>query len=463
MSKNIDIFEEMEKEVKNIYSNSMFIGDLMPILETYKRDFYDISKRCFLTFSTRDTEIFRARYLNVASKKITFREISLDYSITRERVEQIVKACLANTKKQLINEMEKKETMSYLNLPVSRFFCNNTSLDEEELDVSINSFINCNYEVLPLYDKKKINSILMKIYKSLKRNFMNLGFSDYDYIRLIDIFKSNLSNKPILDLNISNVTYCRLLSIGISDIYSLLEVQMEYLCSNGLLTNSDLSSIYNCFGEKVDAITNIAYIDKSKKLKYLYNLDISNINLSFKTSCVLKTFDIRTLGTIIDSSNNELIRKYGLSESTINELRNTVALLTGDIDDTSAETKIKVDYQKKSLKDVDLPYSIYKKLIKNGKRSLYDVLICSDEELNEIGEDVYHSVKLLSFKIDEDFDTFSYEFDSLNLDDAYELLNKYEYEKNKIEEQILLLKSKEDKLDDRILKLNSVIKKKVKK
>jgi len=274
----------------------------------------------------------------------------------------------------------------------------------------------------------------------LKRNYFNLGFNDYDYIKLVELFKLNLSKKSILELNLSNVTYCRLVSLGLNDIYSLLEVQMEYLCVSGLLTKEDLTSIYGCFGENVGVRDEIIYVDRNKRLKYLHNLDISNINYSFKTSCALKSFNINKLGTIMDYSAYELMRKYGFSDASIKELRYSISLLVGDIEDNSNETKVNIDYKKISLKELDIPYSIYKKLSRRGKHSLYDALICSNIELKDMGEDVYHSIKLLEYKINEDSDSFNFELDYITFDEVNELLGQYEFERAKIEKQILELK-----------------------
>ena len=254
-----------------------------------------------------------------------------------------------------------------------------------------------------------------------------------------------------------------MITLGLNDIYSLIEIQMEYLCSSGLLTKEDLTSIYGCFGENVGVSSDIIYIDRNKKLKYLYNLDVSNINYSFKTSCILNTFNIKKLGTIMDYSDTELIRKYGFSDAAIKELRYSISLLVGDIEDDSNETKVKLDYKKIDLRDLDIPYSVYKKLSKNGIHNLYDALICDDIRLKDIGEDVFHTIKLLEYKINNDNDTFNYELDSITFDDASELLSKYEYEKNKINEQILELENKKARLEEKIVKLHVVMSKKQKK
>jgi len=129
MNKKANLFDELEEEIRSKYSNSMFIGDILNIFKTYYNDFYDISKNCFLTFSTRDTEIFRARYLNGISKANTFEKISSNYNLTRARVEQIVKCCIDETRRQLLEDIDIKEKNDYLSLSLDRFFSNTNDLD----------------------------------------------------------------------------------------------------------------------------------------------------------------------------------------------------------------------------------------------------------------------------------------------------------------------------------------------
>ena len=66
-------------------------------------------------------------------------------------------------------------------------------------------------------------------------------------------------------------------------------------------------------------------------------------------------------------------------------------------------------------------------------------------------------------RINNDVESFNFELDSITFDEACELLSKYEYEKNDIENQILSLKNREARLEEMIIKLNLIVSKKQKK
>ena len=109
------------------------------------------------------------------------------------------------------------------------------------------------------------------------------------------------------------------------------------------------------------------------------------------------------------------------------------------------------------MKDLNIPYTIYKKLRRNKKYTLYDVLMSDNEELKDIGDDVYQFVNLLSFKLGEENDKFKLDMDALSKEEIISLLRQYEYERNKTEEKISMLKQESEDIKDKIFLLNDAI------
>ena len=459
MEKICGFFKELDEEIHNEFKSSVFLSEIMTAYESYKYNFYNASNPTFLTFSERDTKIFRLRYDTFYREKYnySYEKIGSLFGITRARVEQILKNCLVETKKNIKKELKEFESNKYLSFPVNKLFVGDYEDDLESIEVPLSNYTNDNYEKLPYYDKKKNNSILLKIYRSLKRNYLELGLSDYDYIYFMHIVVGCLSQRKISELSLSNVTCCRLLALGLDNIYSLAEIPIEYLYDNGLLTKKDINSIYCNYGEKNIFKRNISYISRDEKIKYIRNLDINDISLSFKTSNILNVLGLNKLGIIIDLDDIELRQKYCLNDYSIRELRYSISLLVGDIEDNLDETKVKIQYDKIDLKDLNIPYTIYKKLRRNKKYTLYDVLMSDNEELKDIGDDVYQFVNLLSFKLGEENDKFKLDMDALSKEEIISLLRQYEYERNKTEEKISMLKQESEDIKDKIFLLNDAI------
>ena len=459
MEKVYDFFKELDKEIQDEFKSSIFLPEIMTLYETYKYNFYNASNPTFLMFNERDTKIFRLRYDFFYKEKYnySYEKIGKLFGITRARVEQIIKNCIEETKKNIMEDLKKFECNKYLSFPVKNLFANDYKENIEFIDFPLSSYANDNYDKLTFYDKKQSNSILLKIYRSLKRNYLDLGLSDYDYINFMHIIVGYLSQRKISELPLSNVTCCRLLSIGIDNIYSLAEIPMEYLYNSGLLNKNDIGSIYDNYGESNIFKRDISYISREEKIRYIRNLDINELNLSFKTSTILNALGLNKLGIIIDLTDNDLKQKYCVSDYSIRELRNSISLLIGDIVDNLGETKIKIQYDKIDLKDLNIPYTIYKKLRRNKKYTLYDVLMSENEELKNIGDDVYHFVNLLSFKLGEENDMFNLDIDVLTEEEIISLLRQYEYERNKTEEKINMLKQESEDIKEKILLLNDAI------